>query len=96
MDRVQHCEQFLMFFPQNANLHSLRLGVWVLDPRGVPKQKHNTIDTGCCFARHQALSSLPENDTVGPVLIQIDVLCSRFVNAIELGKNTLIFSEFAW
>ena len=46
-----------MFFPQNANLHSLRLGVWVLDPRGVPKQKHNTIDTGCCFARHQALFS---------------------------------------
>ena len=42
------------------------------------------------------LCSLPENDTVGPVLIQIDVLCSRFVNAIELGKNTLIFSEFAW
>ena len=40
------------------------------------------------------LCSLPENDTVGPVLIQIDVLCSRFVNATELGKNTLIFSEF--
>lgn len=86
MDRVQHCEQFLMFFPPSANLHSLRLGVW--------EAQHYWHGVLLCKA--SSFVCFPENDTVGPVLIQIDVLCSRFVNATELGKNTLIFSEFAW